>query len=141
MRNLIIGLFIAAISLSAAAAEKLNMEAAVKLAEKFVAENGYTDLPESRIKPVLDNESLEWTSSRKERLAQRHKMLLPTAIGAKYERKGEMAGWSIAFDYSINAGDRRSCRVVTMAANGSGIRIEHVDGVRKYFAGFEQRAP
>ena len=70
-------------------------------------------------------------------LGQRHNTLRPKAIGAKRGRRGDKDGWSIAFDYATAVrGGRDSCRVVTMNSDGSNIRIEHVDGIRSYFAGF-----
>lgn len=107
------------------------------LAEQFVAENGYTRAKPDRIKQRLDFEPIERAESRSEMLLQRHNTLQPKAIGAKVGRKGSSVGWSIAFAYSSQVrGGQDSCRVVTMNADGSDIRVEHVDGVRAHFAGF-----
>lgn len=138
MRILVVSLFVALACLHAEAAETVTMEAAIKLAEVFVAENGYTDLPESGVKHALDYERIEWTSARKELLQRRRNTLLPTAIGAKYGRKNGQAGWSVAFDYTDQSGISDTCRVVTMDSNGRDILMEHVAGIRKYFAGFEK---
>ncbi|WP_147328224.1 MULTISPECIES: hypothetical protein [unclassified Duganella] len=139
MRNLAVSLFVTLVCLHVNAAETITIEAAVKLAEVFVAENGYTELPESGVKQALDHESIEWTYARKELLKQRRNTLLPAAIGAKYSRKNGQAGWSVAFDYTNQRGNPGSCRVVTMESNGREIRIEHVDGVREHFLGFKKR--
>jgi len=121
----------------AALAKELSQHAAVALAETFIVENGYTDAPADRIKPRLDGESIEWTNVRDEILKHRHRTLLAKAIGAKKGRRGDKAGWSIAFDYAPEvAGADDVCRVVTMDADGSNMRVEHVDGMRDYFAGF-----
>jgi len=118
--------------------QTLTQKAAVALAEKFIADNGYTAASSSPVKQQLDFESLERTDNRAEMLKQRHNTLQPKAIGAKTGRKGSKAGWSIAFAYaSWVRGGQDSCRVVTMDGDGSNIRIEHVDGIRKYFAGFD----
>jgi hypothetical protein len=138
MRKLIVGLSFAMAFLPASATESISVESAVRIAEVFVAENGYTDLPESRVKEVPENESIEWVAGRKERLAQRFNTLLPTAIGARKGRKNGTPGWSVAFDYTNRNGNPGACRVVTMAANGRDVRIEHVDGIRDYFLGFEK---
>ncbi|WP_431475565.1 hypothetical protein [Massilia eburnea] len=138
MRNLVAILFVALTCLHAKASENLTMESAVKIAEKFVAENGYTNLPASSVKQVLNSESVEWASERQKQLEQRFNTLLPSAIGAKTGRKGNKAGWSVAFDYASTPGTLGACRVVTMASDGTDIRVEHVDGVRKYFVGFEK---
>jgi hypothetical protein len=136
MRNLVAYFFVALVCLNANASEILTMEAAVKIAEKFVAENGYTNLAESRVKQVFDRESIEWSAAHQDQAAERFNTLQPRAIGAKSGRKNGSAGWSVAFDYTSSDGDRTSCRVVTMASNGNEIRVEHVDGERKFFVGF-----
>ncbi len=138
MRNLVAIFSVALTCLHATASENLTMEAAVKIAEKFVAENGYTNLPESRVKQVLDSESVEWEAERQKQLQQRYNTLLPSAIGAKSGRKNKKDGWSVAFDYASTPGNPGSCRVITMASNGMDIRVEHVDGIRKYFVNFKK---
>lgn len=137
MRNLVTSLFVAFICLHASASENLKIEAAVRIAEKFVAENGYTNLPKSRVNRVLDSESLERSADREKLLADRFDTLMPSAIGAKRGRKNERTGWSVAFDFTAKFGAPNLCRVVTMTLDGSNVRVEHVDGVRKYFVGFE----
>lgn len=120
-----------------ARAQTLNQKAAVALAEQFVAENGYTSAKPDRIKQRLDFEAIERAKIRSEMLLQRHNTLQPKAIGAKVGGKGSSAGWSIAFAYSSQVrGSKDSCRVVTVDADGSNIRVEHVDGIRAYFSGF-----
>ncbi len=117
--------------------QALSQKAAVALAERFIVENGYTTSLSNQIKQHLDRESIEWTDRRSEMLKQRHNTLQPIAIGAKPGRKGSKSGWSIAFAYSAGVrGGQDSCRIVTMDADGSNIRIEHVDGIREYFSGF-----
>ncbi|MYM26435.1 hypothetical protein GTP46_27790 [Duganella sp. FT135W] len=138
MRKLIAGLSFALACLHASANESIAVERAVRIAEHFVAENGYTNLPESRVKEVLDNEAIEWRPGRSERLAQRYNTLRPKTIGAKKARKNGTPGWSVAFDYMSPTGNSNECRVVTMDANGRDVRVEHVDGIRSYFLGFEK---
>jgi len=125
-------------ALHAHAAETITMKEAVTIAETFIAENGYTKLPESRVKRLLDNESIEWTADRKQLLAQRRNTLSAEAIGAKRGRRNDPAGWSVAFDYTNQQGNSDNCRVVTMTASGREVRIEHVDGIRSYFQGFKK---
>ena len=132
-------LFFALACLQANATEPISVESAVKIAERFVAENGYTNLPESRVKEILDNEGIEWSLGRKERLAQRRNTLRPQAIGARKSRKNGSPGWSVAFDYVGQTGNSDVCRVVTMDLNGRDVQIVHVDGIRSYFLGFEKR--
>lgn len=121
----------------AALAQALSSQDAIALAEKFVVENGYTNAAQDHIKHQLDFESIEWTADRSEMLRRRHNTLQPKAIGAKQRRKGAKHGWSIAFDYATGTpGGQDVCRVVTMDGDGSSMRIEHVDGIRKFF-GFD----
>lgn len=118
-----------------APSHNLSKEEAIRIGERFVLENGYTSAPPELIKQQLDHESIEWQGDRKEMLQHRYNSLKPKAIGAKRGRKGETAGWSVAFDRV--AGDSSSpatCRVVTMDDDGSNMRMEHVDGVRNAFA-------
>ena len=110
----------------------LSEAAAVELAEAFVRENGYTDAPESAVKAQLDAESIESSNQRAERLKARRNTLRPRAIGMK--TVGE--GWGVAFAYVAYPG---TCRVVTMRVDGTGIRIQHEDGIRDYWLGFSRR--
>jgi hypothetical protein len=118
-------------------AQSISQEAAVALAEKFIAENGYTKSAPDQIKQQLVFESIERAHTRNEMLRHRYNTLQPKAIGVKKGRKGSNEGWSVAFDHAAaSRGGQDTCRVVTMNADGSDIRIEHVDGFRKAFAGF-----
>ena len=121
----------------AAIAQPLTKVAAIALAEKFIAENGYTKLPTSKLKSALDPESLEWGFSRDKTLAHRFNTLNGRAIGIKSGGKGEADGWSVAFDFAGGRVSSTSCRVVTMEKDGSNLRVQHVDGIRTYFAGFD----
>lgn len=121
----------------ATAAEPLSKSAAVTLAQKFVAENGYTDLPRGQVKDKLDSESLEWSDVRETILASRFNTLSPIAIGVKAGAMGKAEGWSVAFDYVGRGASAAGCRVVTMDRDGSNIRMQHADGIRTYFAGFD----
>ena len=123
--------------MDATAAETLSKSAAVTLAQKFVAENGYTDLPSSQVKDKLDSESLEWTDVRETILASRFNTLRPSAIGVKAGAMRKAEGWSVAFDYVGHGASPAGCRVVTMDSDGANIRMQHADGIRTYFAGFD----
>ena len=136
MQKIIAGFFMALACFCAHAAESITMQAAVEIAEQFVAKNGYTNAPESDIKDVLDNESIERTADRRDRMKLRFNTILSKAIGAKKGRRNSSEGWSIAFDYTSENGSSNNCRVVTMNSAGNDIRIEHVDGIRSYFIGF-----
>ncbi len=121
-----------------ALAQVLSKLDATALAEKFVVENGYTSASPERVKRQPDFESVERTDNRSEMLQQRFNTLLSKAIGAKQGRKGSAVGWSIAFEYTLTVANMHDiCRVVTMNDDGSNMHMEHVDGFRKFFAGFD----
>lgn len=111
--------------------QNLSRERAVKLAERFVRENGYTDAPDSAIRPLLAYESIEWAEDRIELLKSRRNTLVSMAIGIKANE----GGWGVAFDYVSHPGN---CRVVTMLKDGSKMRMQHQDGIRDYWVGFAE---
>jgi len=123
----------------AARSEPLSQAAAVEAAERFVVQNGYTDAPVTQAKERLEHESIEWSNDRAKLLSARFNSLKAKAIGLRHGRKGSPHGWSVAFDYKVpTTGEEAVCRVVTMAEDGSEPRMEHVDGFRSYFSGFER---
>lgn len=135
--RLFVFLLFSAICVGASGADALTKSAAVTLAEKFVAENGYTDLPGGEAKRKLDPESLERSDSREAVLAGRFNTLERSAIGIKGEARSKTDGWSVAFDYVGGGVSSSTCRVVTMDRDGTNIRMQHVDGLRPHFAGFD----
>jgi len=116
-------------------AADLTRQQAIRLAEKYVLENGYTAAPRSQVKRQLDPESLKFSSDVEENLRMRYNTLRPKAIGARLD-KGRRYGkaWSVAFDYAGPTRYADICRIVTMKPDGSGIYMEHVEGDRLYFA-------
>jgi hypothetical protein len=118
-------------------AQALSKGAAIALAESFVAKNGYTNLPPEQIAARLDPESLEWGRSREEQVRYRVNTLVPKAIGIKKGTGRGQTGWSVAFDYVSGGANSETCRVVTMSESGTNLVVQHVDGIRKYFAGFD----
>jgi hypothetical protein len=125
------------LSIEASSAQALTKNAAVTVAQKFVVENGYTDAPRREVKDKLDPESLELSAGRDSVLSGRINTLRRVAIGIKFGAKYKAAGWSVAFDYVGGGPSPRNCRVVTMDEDGTNIRMQHVDGIRSYFAGFD----
>lgn len=115
----------------------LSQGAAVALAESFIAKNGYTTLPREQINRNLHPESLELYGSREEQLRQRFNTLEPKAIGIKRGARGRQNGWSVAFEYVGASAKSETCRVVTMDEDGTNLTVQHVNGIRKYFAGFD----
>ena len=120
-------------------AQALTSAQALSLAEKFVAENGYTKQQPEQLKNPFDYESLEWTGERAIMIKQRFNTLEDKAIGVKKTHPRKDTGWSVGFDLVDQAiSEGRHCRVVTVGIDGSDIRVEHVDGIRKYFVGIDE---
>lgn len=136
-----LALAIAAMAASLPACSRtVSKEAAVSLAEAFVARNGYTNLPRDRVAAALDPESFELGASREEQLQMRFNTLKPKAIGVQPGQKGEEQGWSVAFDFTDAHADSSTCRVVTMDSQGQHLVMQHVDGTRSYFAVLDEKA-
>ena len=110
----------------------LTESEAVALAERFIAENGYTDLPPDRTK--LSHETIESESNTDKMLEQRHDTLERRAYGVRSGRKGSGPGWTVVFRYKHpRDGQMRSNgRAVTMNLDGSKPRVEHVDFILRY---------
>jgi hypothetical protein len=71
---------------------------AVKLAEEFIARNGYTK--KTADKEDISHESIEWSENNNELLKQRHDTLQPNAYGYSEKNKGNKKGWTVVFLYS-----------------------------------------
>jgi len=112
--------------------QRLTQSEAVALAEQFIAQNGYTDLPPDKTK--LSYETIEWESNVDRMLKGRHDTLQRRAYGVVRGRKGGDLGWTIVFRYrgSSGRGARATGRAVTMNLDGSGLRVEHVDFFLRY---------
>lgn len=115
-------------------------EKAVRIAEEFVKQNGYTDLPAD--KKNLSHETVEYYENIDELLEQRHNTLEPKAYGVLYRgRLGDEKGWTIVFRYSnkiINkleklpkssliSNPKLSGRAVTMNEQFENLLLEHKD--------------
>ena len=103
-------------------------EKAVRLAEEFVARNGYTDLPPDR--GHVSYESVERETNLDETLKLRHDTLEGEAYGIRYGGKLDGPGRTIAFRYNSM---RLGClfnnigRAVTMDKDFQNLRVEHKD--------------
>lgn len=102
---------------------KLTEAQAIKFAEKFIRQNGYTDLPPDKEK--LASESIEPESNIDETLRTRRNTLERNAFGISRGRKGKSVGWTIVFKYK--GSKSKNGRAVTMDLDGSKARVEHVD--------------
>ncbi len=104
--------------------DPLDEQTAIQAAERFIADNGYTDLPPLKDPRQLTYESIEWESNAEKMLQQRHDTLERKAYSISPRSKGG-AGWTVGFRYKN--GDTRTGRAVTMNSDGGNIRVEHQD--------------
>ena len=105
-------------------AEESPEAKAVRLAEEFIARNGYTDLPPSR--DSLSYETVEWGPNDEEMLRQRRDTLGRKAYGIRYGgRLGAEGGWTVVFRY--RKGGNVTGRAVTMDKDFQNLLVEHKD--------------
>lgn len=103
----------------------LDEKMAIAAAEKFIVDNGYTDLPPLQDETQISYEPIERKSAPGEILQTRHNTLERKAYSIGKGRKGSKLGWTVGFRYK--GGDDKSGRAVTMDLDGGNIRVEHVD--------------
>ena len=115
------------------ASRKVSAEEAVLLAECFIIQNGYTDLPPMEDETKLTPESV-FPGTDEYGMQMRHDSLERRAYGiAADERYGE--GWTVLFRYRNKPDEvefygetlTRIGRAVTMDAHGERMRVEHSD--------------
>jgi hypothetical protein len=126
------------IGLSASTAQErktLTEAEAIHLAEQFVVENGYTDLPPTQDKSKFSYESID-SDDPDVALKARYNTLERNAYGVRGRDAGRH-GWTVVFRYNHADEEYRriipDCqkpvettgRAVTMEADGSGIRMQH----------------
>jgi hypothetical protein len=95
---------------------------AIRLAEEFIARNGYTDLPVPD-GTKLTLEPIEFASTREERLKFRHGTLEPKAAGA-YPMAG---GWMVTFRRKGDNLDPDARRGAWVHDSGKRIHLFHQD--------------
>lgn len=107
--------------------EELPETKAVRLAEEFIARNGYTDLPAEKDK--LTYETIEWEGNVEGILKSRHDTLERKAYGVRHGGKGTKDGWTVVFRYKKRFGDSldNTGRAVTMDEDFQHLRVEHQD--------------
>lgn len=124
MRTTVVLSVILFASFSVAQTKEIGEAQAVALAEKFVAQNGYTDLPPDKDKVMY--ESIERAPNVERMLRWRHNTLERKAYGVGRGRKGGAPGWTVVFRAAGDDGRGDRGRAVTMNLDGSKMRVEHV---------------
>jgi hypothetical protein len=108
-----------------AAARPVDGGEAVRIAEQFVRENGYTGLPP--IDPAtLQPEGIEY-GDRDQWPAHRANTLLPVAKGIRRGAVNDPKGWTVGFAYVKPLRDTSIGRAVTMDEFGEHVRMQHQD--------------
>jgi len=102
---------------------RISKAEAIRLAERFVAENGYTDLDLDPDRVGLTLESIEFASSTKDRLQFRRETLEPKAAGAY--PMGD--GWEVQFSYKRGKDPAPDARRGVWVRPGKRITIFHQD--------------
>jgi hypothetical protein len=127
----VVSFVLLAVAMTHAQKRRLTQSEAIALAEQFIAQNGYTDLPPDKTK--LTNETIEGQSNVDQMLQERHNTLERQAYGVRRGRKSG-AGWTVVFQYKhpIDQQAQTTGRAVTMNMDGSEPRIEHVDFILRY---------
>jgi hypothetical protein len=104
----------------------IDARQAVRIAERFVRANGYTDyIPDDRQRLVP--ESVEFSRDTRAWLKERHNQLKPQAVGYRKGRRNDLKGWTVGFALVKPLDQTRPIgRAVTMDRRGRNVRIEHM---------------
>ena len=114
-----LGVFVGAFGIGTGIPTTLSEPEAVRLAERFVRVNGYTDLPPDRSRLVP--ESVVYSTSADEELNHRRNTLEKSAVGAA----GGVDRWVVYFQYQHRDTEYR--RAVVMDVGGGHVHIMHQD--------------
>ncbi len=104
--------------------KRLSEFEAIKAAEEFVIEQGYTDLPPTEEKSKLKSEAVHGGTDAAT-LALRRNTLERSAYGVLKE-KGKNGHWIVIFRY-VAENDSNRARAVSVHPSGKDIRIQHQD--------------
>ena len=126
-RILVATLLMIVLLVKAHASEKIKANEAIRLAEQFIVEQGYTDQPANREK--LIHESFDRPEGIEETLKRRANSLNPKATGVlPYNlrpKSGEgRAGWTVAFRWKFSS-VLSPVRIVTMQIDGGNPIMQH----------------
>ncbi|HKQ93593.1 MAG TPA: hypothetical protein VJZ77_23240 [Blastocatellia bacterium] len=131
--------------------KEISESEAIRLAEEFIVDNGYTDLPPSEDKSKLKCESVHCGLDEQSMKIYRHKSLLRQAYGVwRYDMKKRGKGsWTVVFRHNCDHPEYRRTvpdwekmcktqgRAVTMDLYGNNLHMMHqdcyleFDGLRK----------
>ena len=108
------------------AKEAIDAREAVRIAEQFVRENGYTNVRPKDPRRLVP-ESIEFSHDRRVWLKERHNTLKPRAVGYRKGARNDANGWTVGFELVSPLDKTRAVgRGVTMNAKGRRVRVEHM---------------
>jgi hypothetical protein len=117
-------------SLPRPAPKQIDVKEAVRIAEWFVRDNGYTDFAPKEL-AKLQPEGIDF-ADREKWLASRSRTLLPKARGIKKGGPNGPKGWIVGFARVNPPGDPDKGRSVTMDEFGEHVKMQHQDYILKY---------
>lgn len=105
----------------------IDARQAVRIAERFVRANGYTDFvpnDSGRLMP----ETLEFSREQRNWLKDRHNTLKPRSVGFREGARNDPKGWTVGFELVKPLGDGKGAvgRAVTMDARGRHLTVQHM---------------
>jgi hypothetical protein len=107
------------------AKKAIDARQAVRIAERFVRENGYTDFVPDDPSQLVP-ESVEFSRDRRDWLKNRQSTLKPKAVGYLKDSGSKSKGWIVGFALVKPRNSTRPVgRAVTMDARGHNVRVEH----------------
>jgi hypothetical protein len=108
------------------AKKAIDARQAVRIAERFVRRNGYTDFIPDDPRQLVP-ESIEFSRDRRDWLKARHNTLKPKAVGYLKGSRNNSKGWTVGFAL-VKPTDSTPAvgRAVTMDARGHNLRVEHM---------------
>ena len=111
---------------TAPSAKVIDAGQAVRIAEQFVRENGYTDFVPKDVSK-LEPESIEFSEDEKDWLASRHNTLRPRACGYRKGGRNDPSGWTVGFKrVKPREGHLDIGQAVTMDEHGEDVTVQHM---------------
>lgn len=104
----------------------IDARQAVRIAERFVRENGYTDFVPDDFRRLVP-ESIEFSRDRRDWFEGRQNTLKPQAVGYRRGSRNDPKGWTVGFALSeLMKTTPGTGRAVSMDAKGRHARVEHM---------------
>jgi hypothetical protein len=103
----------------------IDARQAVRIAERFVHDNGYTDyVPDNLLR--IAPESFDFSRNPYEWFKYRHGLLKPQAVGYRKGSRNDPKGWTVGFALVKPLENPDAGIAVTMDAKGRGAIVQHM---------------